>query len=325
MTEFEDSFPHSTRLELNTTFRCPKEICDVSSAFIQANSAQITKKVKTTNTLTKTPILAYGFSLKESICDYVEEQLAAIYGYAKEGKLSPTKGSNISIMILGRYRDDEPTGLNGWKERFRSHLKINFYTVHGSKGLEADYVFVLNVTQGTRGFPSQIQDDPALQLAMPTPDVFPYAEERRLFYVAMTRALKQVRFYTLLGQPSQFLVELVKNGYIKIESIDGDPFQACPKCENGVLQERSSRYGIFLSCNRFPTCDFKKRATENEGAEPLVKRRMTSQRIQKPVKAGDQCPNCLQGVLQVKNGKNGVFLGCSRYREGCKATANISR
>ena len=105
-------------------------------------------------------------------------------------------------------------------------MKIEFRTAHGSKGLEAEYVFFLNVVQGTRGFPSQIQDDPALQLAMPAPDPYPYAEERRLFYVAMTRARKQVRFYTTLGQPSQFLVELVKAEHLKIEPVDGEALEA---------------------------------------------------------------------------------------------------
>ena len=58
MTEFENTFEHTTRLTLNTTFRCPQEICDVSSQFIQANPAQISKIVRTTNQLTKTPMLA---------------------------------------------------------------------------------------------------------------------------------------------------------------------------------------------------------------------------------------------------------------------------
>ena len=62
MTEFEKTFDFATRLTLNTTFRCPQHLCDVSSQFIQANPAQIKKKVNTTNPLTKTPMLAYGFA-----------------------------------------------------------------------------------------------------------------------------------------------------------------------------------------------------------------------------------------------------------------------
>lgn len=323
MTEFEKTFDHATRLTLNTTFRCPQELCDVSSEFIQANPAQIKKRVQTTNPLTKTPLLAYGFSSKESIAPHVEQQLALMHKFVAEGKLKPAKGSHITIMLLGRYHDDKPGSLASWQNRFGDRLNIEFRTVHGSKGLEAEYVFVLNVIQETRGFPSQIQDDPALQLAMPTPDPHPFAEERRLFYVAMTRARKQVRFYTMLAQPSQFLVELVNQGHLQIEPVDGEPLEACPKCGNGVLQVRDGHYGAFHGCSRFPACDFKRNA--NQGAGRRARPAGRSSRLPAAIKSGDQCPVCQQGVIQQKSGRNGPFLGCSRYREGCRATGNVSQ
>lgn len=320
MTEFEKTFDHATRLTLNTTFRCPQDLCDVSSEFIQANPAQIKKSVETTNPLTKTPMLAYGFQQRESIPEHVEQLLAGMHRYATEGKLAPAKGTYVTIMLLGRYRDDAPPALESWQRRFGDRLKIEFRTAHGSKGLEAEYVFVLNLVQGTRGFPSQIQDDPALQLAMPAPDPYPYAEERRLFYVAMTRARKQVRFYTTLGQPSQFLVELVKGDHLKIEPVDGEPLEACPNCGNGVLQLRGGEYGAFHGCSRFPACDYKRTADQAEGhrARPAGR----TSRLPDSVTTGDQCPVCRRGLIQQKNGRNGPFLGCSRYREGCRATGN---
>ena len=321
MTEFERTFEHATRLTLNTTFRCPQDLCDVSSEFIQANPAQIAKVVRTTNPLTKTPMLAYGLTDKSLIPAHVEQQLEDMYRYAHEGKLLPAKGRRVTIMLLGRYRDDEPVALSAWKARFGDRLKIVFRTAHGSKGLEAEYVFVLNVIQGTRGFPSQMQDDPALQLAMPAPDPFPFAEERRLFYVAMTRAHKQVRFYTTLGQPSQFLVELVKNDHLKIEPIGGGALDPCPKCGQGVMQPRQSGRGVFHGCSRFPACDYTCNPPDGTQKAPPIP--APSQRIRQPVKVGDPCPICRQGVLQQKNGRNGAFLGCSRYRAGCRATASV--
>jgi len=322
MTEFEQTFEHATRLTLNTTFRCPQDLCDVSSEFIQANPAQIAKEVRTTNPLTKTPMLAFGLAEKSSIPAHVEKQLEDMHRYACEGKLVPAKGRYVTVMLLGRYNDDRPAALDVWKSRFGDRLKIEFRTAHGSKGLEAEYVFVLNVTQGTRGFPSQMQDDPALQLTMPTPDPYPFAEERRLFYVAMTRARKQVRFYTTLGQPSQFLVELVKNDQLTIEPIDGEAMEPCPKCEQGVMQPRQGARGVFLGCSRFPACDYT--CDPPDGIPQTPRTPVRSQRIRQAVKAGDACPICHQGVLQQKNGRNGAFLGCSRYRAGCRATANVS-
>jgi len=320
MTEFEKDFENSTRLTLNTTFRCPQAICDVSSEFIQANPAQIRKTVATTNPLTKAPMLAFGFDREEGMHAHIEKRLERMYGFAEQGDLKPAKGQHISVMLLGRYRHDEPPGVGQWKGRFGDRLRIDFRTVHGSKGLEAEYVFVLNVIQGTHGFPSQIQDDPALQLAMPEPDPHPFAEERRLFYVAMTRARKQVIFYTKVGSPSQFLVELTKAGRLTIKQVDGDPLEPCPKCGAGVLQARLGQFGTFFGCSRFPGCDFKRDAQRGESATLPIPQK--SSRIRGAVKAGDQCPICRRGIIRLVKGKNGPFLGCSRFREGCRATAD---
>lgn len=321
MTEFEKTFEHATRLNLNTTFRCPQHLCDISSQFIQANPAQIKKAVRTTNTLTKTPLLVFGLESEEAMAKHIQSQLELMNRAVKTGKLTPAKGKHITVMFLGRYRDDAPVDMQDWKTRFADTLELDFRTAHGSKGLEAEYVFVLNVVQGTRGFPSQIQDDPALQLAMPTPDPYPFAEERRLFYVAMTRARKQVRLYTTLGNPSQFLIELVKAGRLEIEPVNGEALEPCPKCGDGVLQARPGRHGSFYGCSRFPSCDFTRRAKEGEQVRPAQAGK--SQRISQPVDIGDTCPICEKGKIEKKNGRNGPFLGCSQYRQGCKATANI--
>jgi DNA helicase-4 len=318
MTEFERTFEHATRLTLNTTFRCPQNLCDVSSTFIQANPAQIKKTVRTTNPLTKTPMLAYGFQHAEAIDGYIEKQLADMHRFVVEGKLSPLQGTHVTIMLLGRYWRDRPSALERWQQQFGDRLRIDFRTAHGSKGLEAEYVFVLNVTQGTHGFPSQIHDDPALQLAMPTPDPFPFAEERRLFYVAMTRARKQVRFYTTLAQPSQFLVELVKNEHLKVEPVDGEVMEPCPRPDcGGVMVPRGG--GAFFGCSRFPACDHTR--NPNEEADRQARR---AQRITGPVVVGQTCPVCKQGKILEKRGSNGPFLGCSRFREGCRATASLA-
>lgn len=316
MTEFEKTFDHATRLTLNTTFRCPQHLCDVSSQFVQANPAQIKKEVATTNPLVKAPMQAYGFRDESAILGYIEQQLSIMHLYVGEGKIRPTKGSQVTILFLGRYRRDRPHMLEDWQKQFGDRLLIDFKTAHGSKGLEAEYVFVLNVLQGTHGFPSQIQDDPALQLAMPAPDPFPFAEERRLFYVAMTRARKQLRFYTTLAKPSQFLVELVKNDHLRIEPVDGEGVEPCsrPDC-GGVMVPRSG--GAFLGCSRFPACD----CTRSLSPDEVTTRR--AQRLDRGVVSGQVCPVCEEGVIQEKNGRNGPFLGCSRYRDGCRATGNV--
>lgn len=74
--------------------------------------------------------------------------------------------------------------------------KIEFLTVHKSKGLEADYVIILQCNKDTYGFPSLVSDDPTLNYVLTKSDPFPFGEERRLFYVAITRAkIKTIVLY----------------------------------------------------------------------------------------------------------------------------------
>ena len=100
---------------------------------------------------------------------------------------------------------------------------------------------------GTYGFPSTIADDPILDLAMPAPEAFPHAEERRLLYVAMTRARHQVTLLTSPTRPSPFVAEL--HGYPGVTAWGEVPSEVCPRCGQGTMVQRSGRYGPFLGCS----------------------------------------------------------------------------
>lgn len=266
MTEFEKIFPYASRLTLGTTFRCPQSLCDISSAFIQANPVQIRKTVKTTSTYSNVSVLAFGFKDMATAQGHLREQLDLMRRYIEEGRLTPSRGDRISVLLLGRYRSDSPSELKSWQRRFGDVLDITFKTIHSSKGLEADYVMLLNVVEGIRGFPSQIEDDPLLQIPMPAPDPYPMAEERRLFYVALTRAKRQVRIYTSLANPSRFVTELVMKGGLKVEAVDGELQEPCPKCKIGVLKPRTSKFGEFESCSNWPRCEFKRNVANADKA-----------------------------------------------------------
>lgn len=83
-------------------------------------------------------------------------------------------------------------------------LDIQSLTIHRSKGLEADHVVILRAASGRLGFPSEIVDDSLLDLVLPEPEQFEHAEERRLFYVALTRARQSVTILVDREAPSAF-------------------------------------------------------------------------------------------------------------------------
>lgn len=268
MTEFEALFGNATRLVLGTTFRCPKQICDVSSRFVQRNPAQIRKQVRTTNTTAGPAIKIFGFKDLGGIPDHIGDQIAEIHAGSTAGK------RRTNVMVLGRYRVDEPYQLGLWQRRFSDRIDISYKTIHASKGLEADHVFIINMVGGQRGFPSRLEDDPVLQIAMPAPDRFDDAEERRLFYVALTRASKDVRIYTSLDKPSSFVNELQTVEKLAIEPVDGEVTVPCPKCHQGVMRLRKGKYGAFLGCSAFPRCDHKEKLV----SAPPAKARLSANR-----------------------------------------------
>ena len=251
MSEFGAFFSHSTALQLTTTFRCPQALCDISSEFIQANPKQLKKAVQSTNAFENRPLQAYGFQDLGKSEDHIEQQLNQMVTLLEQEKLQPGKGGRIAVLFLGRYKNDQPQRLQRWERMYSAHLDIHFKTVHASKGLEAEYVYVLGLIEGRLGFPSQIDDDPVLQLAMPEPEAFFMAEERRLFYVALTRASRQVRLYTSLEKPSRFVTELVSKKQLEIEAVDGEALEACPQCQSGILKVRTSGHSPFYGCSRF--------------------------------------------------------------------------
>lgn len=319
MTDFHSTFRHSTQLTLSRTFRCPQLLCDASSEFIQKNPTQIRKEVKTTSSYDRPLLHAVAAETEFSAMERLEKDLRQLHGAAKAGALDLPPDTKVSVMLLGRYHKNKPGMMTQWISEFGNYLTLKYSTVHASKGLEADYVMLLNVTDEYMGFPSQIEDDPVLQLAMPQPDPFPCAEERRLFYVALTRARRQTRIYSLRGKPSRFLMELAKDNHLKIKTESGE-LKCCPKCQNGALKQKTGKFGPFEVCSNEPRCSFKRSATrlETNGVTPSPIVRLTS-----PISEGETCPTCKRGSMVVRIGKNDqLFLGCSAYPK-CRTTAAV--
>jgi DNA helicase-4 len=179
---FQDFFGPTDIKKIETTYRFGEPLVSLSSNFILRNSAQIKKTIHPYSEDVKTNIFFKAYD-KLSFCDDIERIIENV-------------PNDKSIFLLGRYSFDDYYLSFKYKcekigNRFYYNIcgrRIEFLTVHKSKGLEADYVILFQCNKDIFGFPSQMSDDPVLNYVLTENDNFPFSEERRLFYVAMTRA-----------------------------------------------------------------------------------------------------------------------------------------
>jgi len=205
---FEKYWGSAEISRIETTYRFPQELIELSSNFIMENPTQKRKMLRSATG-------GKGFPVEE--ISVIKECYAA-ERIAERLKDLP-RGS--SVLFVGRYRFDVRIldGHSAFEYRYkvaekrtevtynmRKDLTISFMTAHGAKGLQADYVFVLNNKAYGMAFPSQIAESPILKLLMDNCDSYPFAEERRLFYVAITRALHEL--HMILDQESPFFPHL---------------------------------------------------------------------------------------------------------------------
>lgn len=258
-TSFEKNFGESWQGRLEQTYRCNQLIADSAAKFVQRNPAQMTKSVHSTRAAISQSIRVVPVkSVRGKIdfgpaCNQVLERLDAFLGGVAQQWRTDDK-HKLKALVLWRYNHRDP--FHGAIPTFE-HIEVEAYSFHRAKGLEADYTILLDVSEGDYGVPSRIEDDELLHLVIPEPEVFSFAEERRLFYVAMTRASRGVFLLTNQDQQSRYIDELCDiAGYdIRFESVDGRTLRRCPKCTAGYLVERRPKNrNAFLGCIRFPEC-----------------------------------------------------------------------
>ena len=242
---------------IETTYRFSQKLIDISGGFVMCNPNQVRKAIRGNTADTAFPLGEINGYTEANLTDFLSTRLLDL-------------PQNSSVFFLGRYSFDidyikncsnfscnynNADGRVNVTFSRRRDLQITFITAHRSKGLQADFVFILNNRKSRMGFPSKMQDAPIMNLLLDNSDHFPYAEERRLFYVALTRAKQKVILLTLNGKESEFVAELqaMYSNEMKREAF------TCPLC-GGSLLKRSGPYGEFFGCSnyRLQDCKYKR-------------------------------------------------------------------
>ena len=284
---------------LSRTWRFGSGILGPSSAFVQRNPEQ-TRRILTPAHVPEDRGITIVHDPNPA--NALQRALQDIQAGVGEG--------NATVLVLGRYQRSAKLLSRG---PFGPRLTVTFSTVHSAKGQEADYVIVLDLRDARTGFPSRIEDDPLLDLVLPPimETSYPLAEERRLFYVAMTRARTGVYLATDPVYPSEFVTELMEHSP-DIPRLGESPPPLCPLCSGGRLVP--SQDGRLLRCTNRSSCVNTAPLCPNCNSGYTVVRDGASEclnpRCANPAEA---CPSCRTGVLVVRSGRRGRFWGCTMY------------
>ncbi len=251
-TRFSEHFGRTAQMQLTKTFRSNQTIADTASAFVMRNAAQLKKKVLSLDSSRSPAISIVTYDRRRPDQQALQAALSEILSTAKNA----TGQDRPSVAILARYNRTIRNIDDDMLAEFQRRLNILCSTIHRAKGTEADYIVVLGLERGRHGFPSEMEDDPLLELAMPQPEAYPFAEERRLFYVALTRARHAVYLIANRAFPSAFVEELIDDhGDSLAQFPRGRTTEVpCKRCRSGSVIERNGKNGTFFSCSNYPLC-----------------------------------------------------------------------
>ncbi len=322
---FDQYFSTPEMSFLKRNYRSSQIIVGLSNYVISHNKNQIHKEI-----YSKTDIdskLIIHFEIGSRLADSDKISPPFIFNLIKN--LLDNGAKAEEIMVISRFNlnlrkieifcgaNDIPIEEKGPRGLTKG---VRFYSAHKSKGSESKYVILTDLTSGVYGFPCEIQDSSIFEIAKRFVSKSFIEEERRLFYVALTRSKQFLFLFSVQDKPSIFLTEIISK--IRTISIPSEvvwekvsneyipnllqgfsqktdiPF-FCKNC-GGVLLERQGKNGEFLGCSNYPICKFTFTvAGEDE----------------------EKCPKCGRKMVE-RQGKHGKFLGCTGYPT-CKYTIDL--
>ena len=314
-TEFSNLMGYASLLKITHTYRNSQQLINVAGNFVMSNQKQIKKQLISPKNL-ENPVVVIAY---DDSSNKTKNKIMMLNKCLAD--IQKQFGDRQKILLIGRYNFEKYYLINSddfseistdkIKAKKFPNFEIDFLSAHSSKGLGYDQVIILNGDDGTYGFPSQIKDDPIMQVINVFDNSYLFAEERRLFYVALTRTKNKVYILTPVNNPSSFILEIIKYNQVKLYNKTGIKLSKkphlCPKCGYPLIRKYNSFKinNLYICSNEKELCDFK---TNNL----KYKKNIT------------KCPKC-NGDLIVKHSrkKNYDFIGCTNYNKGCNYTENI--
>jgi DNA helicase IV len=305
--------PGQTTL-LDQTFRFNNKIGELAERFVRENPEQTQRTLKSARQVEQSAVSLVATTEPHK---GVRDVLRRVNEWSRE------QGKRLTVFILARYRYElealREALPKGYAQAFPHLGGVEFRTVHGTKGLEADFVVVIGLERGRNGFPAEKDEDDFAAMFLPPKESFPWAEERRLFYVALTRARHRVYLVHDRNNSSSFVDELARDpGLVETMEFRGSYIQReqirapCLSCATGQLIARNGDYGRFCGCSRFPSCRYKEVGCGECGAPLLLVgdfRVCSSPECEGVVPACERC----KAPTVYRSGKYGAFYGCSKF------------
>ena len=266
--DFKEYFSNPEITVLKKNYRSSKEIVELSNDLISNNSKQIKKVTQSVKGIGLQPIFIeleaqFTYSFRKQIPNYFNLINAIMSSGVKPSDIMVLSRFNKPLRELEQY-----CGANEIPTEFKAG-GIRFLSAHGSKGTESSHVIIINANSGLYGFPCEVQDSSVMKLAKRFVAENFFEEERRLFYVALTRSRKFLYVYSIEDKNSIFLNEIsphFMNIYVDTTErwhqglsdfisnhIKGIPSKMpiiCPRCGR-LLIEKEGRYGKFLGCSGY--------------------------------------------------------------------------
>ncbi|WP_081980897.1 UvrD-helicase domain-containing protein [Cellulophaga sp. Hel_I_12] len=222
IVNFKDHFKESETLKLSMNYRSTEYIVGASNEVIKHNKFKVDKDVRS-NKKSNSKIRVYAGKNQAENIEYVLDQINTLKdkGYTKEDILFLYRRSKMYSPYFERFKQER--------------VFVSGKTIHASKGLEAKAVFIIGLTEGNGGFPDIWMEDRIYQVIKKSNHDLLVEEERRLFYVAITRAKDELFLITEKGNESSFLKEIPDDFTFKtsipFKSVIED-ITLCSNCSN---------------------------------------------------------------------------------------------